>query len=175
MMNKSCKVCGQAATVYIIDLVGGVPLERYLCDACATDMNISPQHFQIANIFKELINSLQPLQQKPVQDVKCENCGMTYSLFKKILRFGCERDYELFNAASVLEQLYGTSQHVGKSPQHKSDDLEEAVFEVPTEPEKDYRALRVELQAQLDAAVKAEDYEAAAKLRDEIKTLPESD
>lgn len=174
---KSCSVCGQSATVYVVDLMDGAPTERYLCNACAAKMNITPQHFQITNMLTDLMNTLgllqqlQPKQQKRVEDVTCDNCGMTYSQFKKTLRFGCAKDYELFNAASVLEQIHGTSQHVGKSPG------QEEVLEIVPDPEppKDYKVIRAELQAKLDVAVKSEDYETAAKLRDEIKTLPQSE
>lgn len=156
--------------MYVVDFINGIPVSQYLCTDCAAKMNIQVESFQVNNLLKSLLGSFSgPVQKKPVEDVKCPDCGMTYSLFKKVLRFGCAKDFELFNAASILEQLQGTSQHVGKAP---GDSVYVPEVVVEPEPKKDYGAIRVELQGQLDAAVKAENYEQAAKLRDEIKALP---
>lgn len=148
-MNKSCKICGEPATVYVVDLKNGNPVPFYICNKCAAKMNIVPQHFQILDIFKEF---MQP--HAPIEDIKCGDCGMTFSEFNKHLRFGCAHDYDLFNAESVLKQIHGTTKHVGKTPKP------------------DYKQIRTELQSKLDDAVKIEDYEAAAKLRDQIRALP---
>ncbi len=181
---KTCKVCGKPATAYVVDVVGGIPREYYLCNGCAANMNIVPQHFQMESIFKDLLNSLNHLPQSfhaPIEDVKCGNCGMTWSEFKRTMRFGCAHDYDLFNAASILDQIHGTHQHVGKTPKMKSPNevtkstLEEKVdLNLPV-PKPDNTKIRIELQAKLDTAVKAEDYETAAKLRDQIKALAKSE
>lgn len=157
--------------MYVVDFVNGVPLQQYLCTDCAAKLNIQVESSNVNDIIKTLIDTLGGPVPKPVQDVKCPDCGMTYSKFKKVLRFGCAKDYELFNATSFLQQLHGTSQHTGKAP---GDDVyvHEPEVEPEPKPKKDYVAIRVELQGQLDAAVKTEDYEQAAKLRDEINALP---
>lgn len=154
---KLCDACGQGqATVYVVDLINGASTQRYICNQCAVKMNIVPQHFQIENIFKEI---LAPFQKQQIEDVKCGDCGMTYSGFKKNLRFGCAHDYDLFNVSAMLNQIHGTDKHVGKSPKSRPD----------------YTKIRGELQTKLDTAVKSEDYESAAKLRDQIKLLPKGD
>ena len=94
----------------------------------------------------------------------CPECGMTLSEFRAKGRFGCPRDYEVFAAHldPLLERIHDVqpARHEGRLPQ--SSGREEVV---------ERRQSLAELRKQLDAAVAAENYEEAARLRDQINEM----
>ena len=84
---------------------------------------------------------------------------MTLKRFAKESLLGCGHDYKAFEEQllPLIERSHNDkSWHCGKVPGHTSEAAK-----------KDIR-LR-QLQRDLESAVKSEDYEAAARLRDEIK------
>lgn len=91
----------------------------------------------------------------------CPNCGMTLGRFAKTPLLGCPHDYTEFQAEllPLIEQNHnGQSHHCGKVPtrvgEHDRNEIQ-----------------RNTLRRELEQAVKNEDYEAAAKLRDQIKAI----
>jgi protein arginine kinase activator len=85
---------------------------------------------------------------------------MTMRDFRQRGRLGCAKDYEVFGAAlrDLLERIHGSAQHIGRRPGADAEDAQ--------------RTQRiVELRAALDAAIRDEAYETAARLRDELKAL----
>jgi protein arginine kinase activator len=89
---------------------------------------------------------------------------MTLAEFKSRGRFGCAHDYELFGdqLESLLERIHDvpTARHTGR---------------LPGQTETVARRRRVgELKSRLDAAVREENFELAARLRDQITGLEES-
>lgn len=93
--------------------------------------------------------------------ITCSSCGLGLDQYRKRNRFGCPSCYDAF--ASFLDrqfaELHGESRHAGRVPQHLGDDAEVRF------------AQRLHLRRQLDDALAAEDYEAAAGLRDQLKAL----
>jgi protein arginine kinase activator len=80
----------------------------------------------------------------------CPVCGITLAEFKAEGRLGCPHDYEALRAAlePLLERIHRSMTHAGKAP----------------------KAVRVrEWKRLMHAAVAAEDYEEAARLRDLIR------
>ena len=89
---------------------------------------------------------------------KCPTCGMTESQLRQSGRVGCPDCYSTF--ADILnpyvEKLHGATRHIGTAPA------------APEQPKQDpVEALR----AQLKTAVENEEYEQAARLRDEIRRM----
>ncbi len=94
-------------------------------------------------------------------DVKCPVCGMTFHEFRQKGLLGCPNDYQEFeqHLAPLLERAHGGNAfHTGKVPPNASRDQQ-----------RQNRLLR--LRGSLKEALAREDYEGAAKLRDEIKKL----
>jgi protein arginine kinase activator len=92
----------------------------------------------------------------------CDTCGITWAEFRQTGLFGCEGDYQLFekDLTPLLQRAHeGATHHVGKVPARRG------ASGVPMKKRSDVSRLRKELQR----AVDAEDYEAAARLRDQIK------
>ncbi len=94
------------------------------------------------------------------EDIRCKNCGRSYYEFQKTGRLGCAECYDAFAnpVRQTLRQMQKNTTHTGKIPNSKAAGLLKK------------RQLS-DLKAQLEKAVKAEDYELAAKLHKEIKGL----
>ena len=92
--------------------------------------------------------------------------------------FGCEECYDTFQDPidSLLKNLHGTAKHVGRGINGKNDekikiDNEEDDKTNSKNKDKITGNNLQELQEKLDAAIRDERYEDAAKIRDEIKKL----
>ena len=87
-------------------------------------------------------------------------CGHSWEDFRKSGKFGCPQCYKEFNsnAKQVIRQIHSTTGHVGKIPSKSGAEVK-------------VKRLLESLRAQLKEAVAKEDYETAAKLHSEIKSL----
>jgi len=87
---------------------------------------------------------------------------MNWNEFKQAGVMGCGHDYERF-AGKLLPLLRraqeGASEHIGKVPALKQ------------APDADRQVTTLRLRRELQKAVEAENYEAAAQLRDKLRTL----
>ena len=107
---------------------------------------------------------------------KCHCCGLTFAEFKQHAVLGCAECYKCFEhlLSPLLERAHeGGVSHMGKQPKRLSKGLSPR----PTAPmtvalTQEDRARRLQsLGAQLSRAVSEEQYELAAKMRDEIRRL----
>lgn len=145
-----------------------------LCEACAKEKGSDvEQHFGIADLLAALSDVEGPASSTAgsgqtaaaASKTKCAKCGMTYEDFKKIGRLGCGECYTTFKSslAPLLKRIHGSNQHLGKAPSPVS--IKEAKASVKINEE--LEAAKLELQK----AVKKEEFEEAAALRDKIKFL----
>lgn len=109
--------------------------------------------------------AMQPVSSsEPAKE--CPDCGMTLAKFKEIGRLGCARDYEIFgdDLEALLERIHDVhpARHTGRKPVKASTDALNRIQQLN------------ELKDRLESAVKEEDFETAAKLRDEIKGIEET-
>jgi protein arginine kinase activator len=99
------------------------------------------------------------------EQLNCPDCGMTLSEFRARGRFGCPRDYEVFQEQldPLFERMHDVqpARHKGRLPAAGQDETPLA---------RRHARLR-ELRESLQAAVKSEDFETAARLRDELAAL----
>lgn len=105
---------------------------------------------------------IAPISAEPVP--VCPECGITLSEFRAKGRFGCARDYEVFaeHLDPLFERIHDAqpARHVGRLPESTG----------PTE-QIQRRQSVADLRKRLDAAVAEENYELAARLRDQIVEL----
>ena len=164
-----CDECGKnKATVHLTEVVNEQITKRNLCEACAKEKGSDvEQHFGIADLLSALSDVEEAPQTPgaPAPKNKCSHCGMTYEDFKKIGRLGCGECYAAFKAslAPLLKRIHGSTQHAGKAPDPQLLKEAHAVSKIHEELE----AVKLELQK----AVKKEEFEEAAALRDKIKFL----
>ncbi len=141
----------------------GQVTERHLCEICAQtqDLPHAPTaHKAQLDIWKLLQITAQQTRRKP--GPTCGGCGMELEEFRRKGRLGCAQCYEAFGTslAELLERVHGARRHVGRLPGASEIDLERS------------RQLS-DLRQKLETAIRAEEYENAARLRDELKTLEE--
>lgn len=142
-----------------------------LCESCAKEKGSEvEQHFGIADLLAALSDVEGPSSTTApgaavAAKIKCPRCGLTYEDFKKIGRLGCGNCYETFkiSLAPLLKRIHGSNQHLGKSPNPVSMKEAKAASKFMEELE----AAKLELQK----AVKKEEFEEAAAIRDKIKFL----
>ncbi len=163
-----CQECRKRpATVHITRIVNGKKTEMDLCEQCAREKGefefFAEPQFPIQSFLAGLLGQglgSQPAIQPAAPQARCDTCGLTYEDFARSGRLGCSHCYEHFGERlePVLRRVHGATQHGGKVPARTG-----GVAQVR-------RNLR-ELREALARAVQAEDFEKAAKLRDEIRQL----
>jgi len=160
-----CDRCEKPATVHLTEIKAGGKTERHLCEDCARSLH-APQPSQE---LQKLLKSFEPVQSLASTGAAelaraCPECGMTYAEFRQLGRFGCAKDYEVFGeeVERLLKRIHGSTRYSGKSPKggtveggQKLDTLARA-------------------RKALADAIEAENYEEAARLRDEIRKLTEA-
>ena len=160
-----CQRCNKArATVHLVELEpGGDKHEHHLCDKCAASEGITavPHESVNAMLQKFLASASSGPQAKDIGATQCPDCGMTFREFRQRGLLGCAKDYEAFAPLldPLIERAHETaSQHLGKVPTRAGQGARR-------------RTEQLRLRRQLSEAVEREDYEAAAKLRDQIEVL----
>lgn len=160
IMKPKCDKCDKPATIHLTDIVGGEKIEKHLCEDCAaSDGYTVKANVPISQLLEDFV--LQSTPAKEFSQLKCDVCGMTFEEFREHALLGCPNDYDAFEKAllPLIERSQdGASRHVGKAPQRSqaSQNKQNAILR---------------LRAELRMAIKAEDYERAAALRDEIKNM----
>ena len=101
---------------------------------------------------------LLDLQSLPL--TSCPICSFTLQDYKNVGRLGCSECYNVFEEEilPLLTQIQPDSHHHGKTPE-RAEKRETETHTIS------------DLEQQLSLAVAREDYERAAKLRDQIKQL----
>lgn len=159
----TCQLCKQReATVHLTQIVESEMKKVDICDQCAKEKQLNnPTTFELADLLLGLGAGKE--MEKAAEDagkteVRCSNCGFGQADFKKSARLGCSECYEVFaeGLAAMLKGMHKGTQHRGKVPPK----LQRVA---------DAGALLTRLEKQLRDAVAAENFEAAARLRDEIR------
>ena len=159
---KKCRRCSKPATLHITEIRKGEVAEIHLCEVCAKDYltqaDAAPSEESADLEFDKLSEAADALD--VVEDPVCPNCGITFREFRKQGRLGCPHDYVAFNAEimPLLENIHGETEHVGKAPRR-----------APDTSHRQHQLIR--LRGELKAAIDEENYEVAAKLRDEIQSV----
>lgn len=160
-----CDICGKnSATVHLTEIIDNQMNELHLCEGCAREKSTQmEQQFGLSDLLAGLAEFEKPAKEAgDYVTVKCPNCGLTYADFKKIGRLGCGECYNAFKKylGPLLKRIHGSNQHVGKSP----------ILKTTVKVSKKKVDLQ-ELRAKLSKAIEVEDFENAAKIRDQIKEL----
>jgi len=157
-VKKICDKCNHPATVHEVEIVKGQKIEKHLCDDHAREEGIAvgadykPINELLTNFVKMHSGSA------PAHDLVCDNCGMGFSEFRENSLLGCPQCYIAFEAplSPLLERAQDNgTHHIGKVPQRCG------IGERRQE-----QLLR--MRNRLAEAVKSEDFELAARLRDDI-------
>ncbi|RDI39040.1 UvrB/UvrC motif-containing protein [Falsibacillus pallidus] len=170
-----CQECNERpATLHFTKIINGQKTEFHLCEKCAQDKGESflfgdSSGFSINNLLAGLFSSDNIFQKEkqtlPKNEVvQCERCSMTLPQFINIGRFGCPNCYHAFrnHLDSILKRLHsGNTAHHGKIPERMGGSIHT---------KKQIHVLKEEMKA----FIETEEFEKAAELRDEIRSLEKS-
>ncbi|KAA8995995.1 hypothetical protein F4V43_19165 [Paenibacillus spiritus] len=165
-----CQECGvKPATLHFTKIVNGQKTEFHICESCAREKGEmipgTPSGFSIHSLLSGLLDLGSAGKDKAAaaagsQEAKCEECGMTYSQFSKLGRFGCSSCYKYFDPSldPLFKRVHGSTNHVGKVPRRAGARIT-------------FRRQIDELKGQLKVSIEQEEFERAAELRDQIRRL----
>lgn len=155
-----CKNCGlRPTTTHIKRIVNGRAEEYHLCSECAKKLNISAYDpFDLSDLWGSFFGDRLPGVAE--NQKQCKSCGATFAEIARKGKLGCPDCYDEFynELLPSLRKMHGKTRHVGKVP-NCADNETKASY------------MLTDLKKKLDEAVESENYELAAKLRDEIKSI----
>jgi protein arginine kinase activator len=164
-----CQECNKKpATLHFTKIVNGEKTEFHICEFCAREKGEmipgTPNGFSIHNLLSGLLD-FDPTPgasygNKTVSTLRCDQCGLTYSQFSKLGRFGCHSCYKHFSEKldPLFKRVHGNVVHVGKVPKRSGGLIQQ---------KREIDQLRQELQAR----IQRQEFEYAATLRDQIRDL----
>lgn len=163
-MGQKCQKCVKAATYHITEIERGKPRELHFCDEHARVYLTGPGESAETNIgaLAQGLVKGGAVRESAVDKQTCPNCQITFLEFRNTGRLGCPNDYEVFRdeLMPLLENIHEETRHAGKAPRR-----------APKTSQRQGEVL--DLRNKLKRAIAAEDYEAAARFRDQIKDLEE--
>ncbi|HWE36375.1 MAG TPA: UvrB/UvrC motif-containing protein [Isosphaeraceae bacterium] len=165
-----CQRCTKAATYHITDLDPKTPgkyHEFHLCDEHArqhlTPPEEAPEGLAAGELAKALIDKKGAggREASSAADRQvCPLCQLSFLEFRNSGRLGCPNDYEVFRdeLMPLLENIHDATRHSGKVPRRAPRSSQQ-------------QTKLIQLRNDLKRAVAAEDYETAARVRDQIRVL----
>lgn len=185
MLCQNCNI--HQATIHIQEIVNGEKKSVHLCVECAEKQSIDIPGFKELNLSEMLFNLTHDTFANDDADIHihnseestdkphvltCPYCGWDGIKVKKNGRMGCPKCYDVFTKyiSTLLVGMHKGMTHTGKVPFLHRNPSEMAMA-------KEFRnrsAIQNELASlkkKLNEAVGREDYETAAKLRDNITSM----
>lgn len=162
MLCDDCKE--RPASVHITKINNNQKSEKHLCDKCAQksgEVNYSGHNdFSVQDFLKGMFTQGFTNMPNYRTEAPCPGCGMTYGDFSRGGKIGCSDCYSSYGERlePLLRRIHGASSHTGKVPKRTGGKL----------------ALRQRLRLlreNLERHVIREEYEQAAKVRDEVKAI----
>lgn len=163
-----CQRCPEPAAIVVIEKAKGKSREIHLCLECARALGYDEAEAPAAAPLPPIdwgkleaqVDAIVSAQfgenRAEPADSPCPICGGNYEQFRERGRLGCPHDYLAFerNLVPLIARTHGATRHVGKLPARGGGGPG-----------------RLQLLARLRSAVAREDYETAARLRDELRSM----
>ena len=159
-----CEECQKRqACVHITKVNNNHKTEKHLCEYCAHQAGefsfSSDAGLSVQDLLKGMFSQgfVEP-QHKSL--LECPNCGMAYSDFRHNGKIGCSVCYSTFadRLERMMRRIHGANVHTGKVPLRTGGAVAA-------------RQQLKKMKRQLERYIASEEYENAAKLRDEIRQL----
>ena len=173
-----CERCHQReATIHLSQTHQGQTVEQHLCESCAKEIGLETNLESVFDNFfgqtmfgSSIFNTtggIPAFGQPAPRNLVCPSCGLSFDEFRSSGLFGCSHCYEAFadRLDPVFRRVQGGTRHVGRKLLESADVQERQLR----------RSKIAELRKELARAVKDEQYEKAAHLRDEIRVLESAD
>lgn len=170
MSIQKCQKCEHPATHKVTRIVNGQAIDLYLCQEHAAETSPLQKKSPQSDLAQLLAGFLKKEQgQKAAEteagttDLRCPVCNLRFLEYRKTWLLGCSNCYEAFEKllGHDLRKHHGTVRHCGKQP-------------VPDSADGTDDTQLAGLRKRLAVAIEDEDFELAARLRDQIRTLRSS-
>lgn len=153
----TCDICHKnPATVHLTEIVNEKVIELHICQKCSkAKTDELKSQLSLSDFLTGMVDT--PDAKKP-STAACPLCAMSFSDFREKGRLGCSTCYETFKdqLMPLFRKIHGSTQHTGKIPSSVGDTLMK-------------QRQKEELENRLARAVKLEEYEEAARIRDKLK------
>ena len=159
-----CEICELRDAVFHIKQVKeDEDTTLHLCEVCAGQRGIPLESSESDLSLDALLSGLieeASLNQRQTKTKKCPLGGLTFERFQKKPLAGCHECYTVFSRdiRRIIARRFGPVRHRGKFPKRLM------VY-------KSFLCDMAQLKKRLKAAVKEEQYEKAAELRDKINAI----
>jgi len=173
MLCDKCKK--NQAKIYYAEIIDGEKKEQHLCEDCATEYtsfqigtNNMNQELTLGSLLSTILGNYYGNTTHETdhteKELYCDGCGMTYSEFMSVGKFGCAKCYDSFEKVleNSIKSIQGSDTHTGKKPKGFETKTEKLVKELS---EIDRLSIR------LQDAIEKEEFEEAVKVRDKIREL----
>ena len=178
-MYMLCEKCGKnEATFYYKENINGAEKTYHLCADCAKKLEESGEIRSFEENFFDSFNKIfsgdklfgslfAPVNARHTlgtpEKKKCPLCGSTFEDIVRNGKLGCPKCYEVFGEELPLtvQRIHGRTKHTGSVPKR---------FRAAIEQKEKIHTMEIELQE----AVKNEEFEKAAELRDALRALREN-
>ena len=164
MSEQICDNCGATdAVMKLTTIVSNEMTTSHLCERCAAEKGLEATP-EVANFpLTDFLAQMSVTKPEGAEDdtTQCSFCGLTFTGFREAGRLGCPHCYETFepHLRRLLRRIHGNTHHVGK------------VY-LPPDPSASLMEKRLEtLRRKLHRAIDTEDFETAAELRDQIRSM----
>jgi protein arginine kinase activator len=158
MLCQNCK--RNEANVHMKRIINASATEVHLCEDCARALGygdaFSGFGLGLGDLFGNLISHSSVFS--GTNAVRCPMCGNGFNDIAESGRLGCAECFDTFydKLLPSIERIHGNNKHVGKRIVKGTDNP-------------DYLREEEDLQAELEKAVREQNFELAAELRDKIK------
>lgn len=158
-----CSQCQERdALVHLTQIVDNAVTQVHLCERCAAERGIETSTSVPTHPLGEFLQAVQQqATQMPGDAARCSYCGTSLRDFRASGRLGCARCYGAFEQSlkDLLRRVHGNASHVGRG------------YSAADEPALERDATISDLKGRLVEAIRGEEFEVAATLRDQIRTL----
>lgn len=157
-----CELCGKnQATTHVKSMVNGKYTEMWLCPHCAKAKGLGNMFAHTATDFSSFLGSFfgEGLPSR-TSATRCKSCGSSFADIARSGRVGCAECYNNFydELLPSIQKIHGNIRHTGKVAAKAGVDVK-----IAREIER--------TRQQLARAVKEQNFELAAKLRDKINEM----
>ncbi|MBQ3046141.1 MAG: UvrB/UvrC motif-containing protein [Clostridia bacterium] len=162
-----CQNCGKnEATTHIKQIINGDMAESHLCSECASHLGYSDMFsgfgLNLSELFGGFLGDTKPSVSSG-KSPRCPKCGSSFDEIVHSGKVGCADCYRTFydRLLPSIQRIHGKIKHSGKTAAVAS-----------AQPKVETTAEKIEkLKSAMNDAVAKQDFENAAKIRDEIKAL----
>lgn len=156
-----CQNCNKnEATMHMKRILGGRTAEVHLCSDCARSLGYGEAFNGFGLGFAGVFSDFLSKNESSMSSARCHLCGKSFEEIAGDGKMGCAECYASFYDKLIpyLSKVHGRATHMGKKP------LTDKKVKNPQD-------LILNLKTELKKAVEEQNFELAAKLRDEINAV----